>query len=210
MSPDRRWRRMQRPLASFAPYHPWLQILGKILLPRWMIHNCKKTGFGSKRRNWTRTCLVFLPVHLEPEEAMEAAEATLYTGRSDIRRRNRGRRFHNSHIYYNISYLRTKRRPLPPRIVAKQLEQQRPKLLVQLRERPSSSLKFLWKRLNSRYYKGDKASWLGNSDQRDEAQQQLYFSQETNLKKSIAAQAVFHHRLLPSLYIFSDRIFCSL
>jgi len=74
---------------------------------------------------------------------MEAMEATLYTGRSGIRRRNRGRRFHNSPIYYSISYFRTNRRPLPPRIVAKQLEQQRPKLLVQLLERPSSSLEFL-------------------------------------------------------------------
>jgi hypothetical protein len=218
-----------------------------------MIHNCKKTCSGSERRNWTRTRLVFLQVHPEPEESTgeadklrtgrsdirrrnrrrwihktpiyynisylctkrrplpcriveageeeetevgeeeeteAAAEAALYTGRSDIRRRNRRRWFHNGPIYYNISYLCTKRRPLPPRIVADpdpeaveaedpmQLEQHRPKLLLQLLEGPSSSLKFLWKRLNSRYCKRDKASWLGNSDQRDEAQQQLYFTQK--------------------------------
>jgi hypothetical protein len=42
----------------------------------------------------------------------------MYTGRSGIRRRNRRRWFHNGPIYYNISYLCTKHRPLPPRIVA--------------------------------------------------------------------------------------------
>jgi hypothetical protein len=93
----------------------------------------------------------------EEEEREAAEEAALYTGRSDIRRRNRRRWFHNGPIYYNISYFCTKRRPLPPRIVADpdpeaveaedsdpmQLEQHRPKLLRQLLEGPSSSVKFL-------------------------------------------------------------------
>ncbi|CAK9863912.1 unnamed protein product [Sphagnum jensenii] len=91
----------------------------------------------------------------ETEAAEETEEAALYTGRSDIRRRNRRRWFHNGPIYYNISYFRTKRRPFAPRIVADpdpeaveaedpmQLEQHRPKLLLQRLEGPSSSLKFL-------------------------------------------------------------------
>jgi hypothetical protein len=79
----------------------------------------------------------------EEEEEAGAEETALYTCRSDIRHRNRGRQFHNSPIYYNISYLGTKRRALAPRIVPKQLEQQRPELLLQLLEGSSSSLKFL-------------------------------------------------------------------